>query len=70
MDGTGQYRGTAALRRVDMNYFDQREAKATDLCRMMRDRIETLEKALKNSKVKMVNVYRESQRNVEKVRYL
>ena len=47
----------------------QREAKATDLCRTMRDRIETLENALKDSKVKMMKVYRESQRRIEKVRY-
>ena len=73
VDGTGQYRGTAALRRVDIkSYFEQqmqREAKATDLCRKMRDRIETLENALKDSKVKMMKVYRESQKKIEKVRY-
>lgn len=73
VDGTGQYRGTAALRRIDIkSYFEQqmqREAKATDLCRTMRDRIETLENALKDSKVKMVKIYRESQRKIEKVRY-
>ena len=61
VDGTGQFRGTAALRRVDIkSYFEQqlqREAKATELCRMMRNRIETLENALKDSKVKIVNIY-------------
>ena len=73
VDGTGQYRGTAALRRIDIkSYFEQqmqRDAKAAELCRTMRDRIETLENALKDSKVKMVKVYRENQRKIEKVRY-
>ena len=51
-------------------YFDQlmeKEAKATDLCHIMRDRIKTLESALKDSKAKMVNMHRESQRQTEKV---
>lgn len=70
VDGTGQYRGTGALRRVDIkSYFEQmqKEAKATDLCRTMRDRIETLENTLKDS---MVKIYRESQRKIESVLFL
>ena len=73
VDGTGPYKGTAALRRVDIqtyiNSLMEKEAKATDLCRMMRDRIETLENSLKDSKVKMINMYRKNQRNTEKVRF-
>ena len=53
VDGTGQFKGTAALRRVDIktyiNSLMEKEAKATDLCRMMRDRIETLENSLEDS---------------------
>ena len=73
VDGTGQFKGTAALQCVDIKTFInslmEKEAKATDLCRMMRDRIETLESSLKDSKVKMVNMYRKNQRNTEKVRF-
>lgn len=73
VDGTGKYKGTAALKKVDIkSYFDQvvqKEAKATDLCRMLRDRIEGLENSLKDSKVKIVNMHRENQRKIEKVRY-
>ncbi len=45
------------------------EVKATELCRIMRDRIETLEGALKDSKVRMMEMHRESQRKIKKVRY-
>ena len=44
----------------------KKEQKATELCRAMRDRVETLEDALK---VKMLQQHRESQRKIEKVRY-
>ena len=47
----------------------QREAKATELCRIISDHIETLEDALKDPKVKMVKMYRQIQRSIEKVRY-
>ena len=36
---------------------------------LLRDRIEILEDALKDSKVKMVKMQRENQRMIEKVRY-
>ena len=45
------------------------EQRATELCRAMWIRIEALEDALKDSKVKMLQHHRESQRKVEKVRY-
>ena len=35
----------------------------------MHDRVEALEDALKDSKVKMLQQHRESQRKIEKVRY-
>lgn len=47
----------------------RKEQKATELCRAMRDRVEALEDALKDSKVKMLQQHRESQRKIEKVRY-
>ena len=48
---------TSALKRVEIkDYFShimkKKEQKATELFRVMRDRIETLEDALKDSKVK------------------
>ena len=71
--GSGPYKGRAGLKRVAMEEYIGRimkkEAKATDLCRAMRDRIEKLEDALKDSKVKMIKLHRENQRKVEKVRY-
>lgn len=73
VDGTGKYKGTSALKRVEIkDYFSRmmkKEEKATELCRVMRDRIETLEDALKDSKVKMMKMHRENQRKIEKVRY-
>ena len=50
-------------------YYTWVEQKATELCRAMRDRVEALEDALKDSKVKMLQQHRESQRKIEKVRY-
>lgn len=54
------------LKRVAMEaYIGQlmkKGAKATELCRAMED-------ALKDSKVKMIGMHRESQRKIEKVRY-
>ena len=73
VDGTGRYRGTSAITRVAMEDYMRRlmkmDAKATELCWLLRDRIETLEDALKDSKVKMVKMQRENQRKIEKVRY-
>lgn len=73
VDGSGPYKGTAGLKRVTMEDYIGRlmkkEAKATELCRAMRDRIETLEDSLRDSKVKMIKMHRESQRRIEKVRY-
>ena len=73
VDGTGRYKGTSAIKRVAMeDYFSRmmkKEAKATQLCQLMRDCIETLEDALKDLKVKMMKMHRESQRKIEKVRY-
>ena len=54
------------------DYFSRimkKEVKATELCRVMRDRIETLEGALKDSKVRMMEMHRESQRKIKKVRH-
>lgn len=73
IDGAGKYKGTSALRRVELtNYFSEvkvREEKATEVCRILRDRIETLEGALKDSKIRMMKMHRENQRKIEKVRY-
>ena len=73
VDGTGPYKGSAAIRRVAMeDYFGRlmkQQTKATELCQLMRDRVENLEDALKDSKVKMMRMHRENQRKIEKVRY-
>lgn len=47
----------------------KKDAKATEICQLMRDRIESLEDALKDSKVKIMKVHRENQKKIEKVRY-
>ena len=47
----------------------KKEEKATELCRAMRDRVETLESTFKDSKVKMLRMHQESQRKIGKVRY-
>ena len=61
VDGTGPYKGTAGLKCVAMqDYVGQlmkKEAKATELCRVIRDRIESLEDALRDSKVKMMKMH-------------
>lgn len=41
-----------------------KDAKGTKLCQLMRDRIETLEDALKDSKV-MMKMHRENQRKIK-----
>ena len=50
VDGSGTHKGTAGLKRVDMEFFIRqlmkREAKATELGRSLRDRIEYLKGAL------------------------
>ena len=73
VDGTGKYKGTSALRRVEIaNYFSRimkKEEKAIEPCQGLRDRIETLKSALKDSKIQMIKMHRESQRKIEKVRY-
>ena len=73
VDGTGRYKGTPAITRVAIEDYIHRlmkkDAKATELCQLMRDRIETLEDALKDSKVKVMKMHRENQRKIEKVRY-
>ena len=70
VDSTGKYKGTSALKRVEIKeYLDRmmkKEEKATELCRAMQDHVETLEGALKDSKVKMLQMYRKSQRKIEK----
>ena len=61
VDGTGKYKGTSALKCVEIKeYLDRmmkKEEKATELCRAMWDRVETLEGALKDSKVKMLQMH-------------
>ena len=45
VDGTGRYKGTPAITRVAMEDYIRRlikDAKATELCQLMRDRIESL----------------------------
>ena len=73
VDGSGPYKNTAGLTRVDMECFIgqlmKRDTKATEVCRSMRDGIETLEGALKDSKIRMMKIHRECQRKIEKVRY-
>ena len=67
VDGTGKYKGTSALKRVEIkDYFNRimkKEQKATELCRAMRDRVEALEDALKDSKVKMLQQHREPEKD-------
>ena len=51
VDGTGKYKATSAIKRVESKgYFNRimkKEQKATELCRAMRDRVKALEDALK-----------------------
>ena len=70
MDGTDGYKGTPAITRVAMEDYIQwlmkKDTKATELCQLMRDHIETFEGALKDSKVKLVKMHRE---NLRKIKY-
>lgn len=66
-------RGSSGLIRVSTEeYFKRihkREEKAIELCKHMRDRIEELEKALLDSKTRIMKMHRQNQRKIEKVRY-
>ena len=61
----------SAVKSVEIKEYSDRmmkkEEKATELCRAMRDRVETLESTFKDSKVKMLRMHQESQRKIESV---
>ena len=70
IDGTGPHKGSAGFRREDyISRLHKRDEKGVRICQLLRDRIETLEDVIKDSKVQMMKVHRENKRKVEQVRY-
>ena len=70
VDGTGPHKGSAGVALEDyIGRLHKRDEKGVRICRLLRDRIETLEDVIKYSKVQMMKLHRENKRKVEQVRF-
>ena len=66
VDGSGPHKGATGFKRMALEDYigrlHQRDEKAVQLCRILRDRIEGLEDVIKDSKVKIMKLHRESKK--------